>query len=72
MESSHPAPAEGETDLYGFQLKLNVKQQAVRLQCDGSSRRTEGNWVSVAQQQQLPPEVKLKGMIRLVGQTLTC
>jgi hypothetical protein len=71
MDTSHPAPIE-EADLYGFQLKLDVKQQAVRLQCDGSSRRAEGNWISVAQQQQLPPGTKLKGMIRLVGLTLTC
>jgi hypothetical protein len=56
---------EEETDLYGFQLKLNVQQQAVRLQCDGVSTRNEGAWVSVAQQQQLPPAAKLKGMMRL-------
>jgi hypothetical protein len=57
-----------ETDLNGFQLnKLNVQQQAIRLQCDGTSRRAEANWVSVAQQQQLPPEAKLKGLIRMVS-----
>lgn len=57
---------EEESDLYGFQIKLNVQQQAIRLQCDGSSRRNESNWVTVAQEQQLPAEAKLKGMIRLV------
>lgn len=57
-----------ETDLYGFQLgNLTVQQQAIRLQNDGSSRRAEAAWVVVAQQQQLPPEAKLKSMIRLVG-----
>jgi hypothetical protein len=58
---------EEESDMYGFQIKLNVQQQAIRLQCDGSSRRNESNWVTVAQEQQLPPEAKLKGMIRLVS-----
>lgn len=57
-----------DTDLYGFQLKqLNVQQQAIRLQCDGTAARAQANWVSVAQQQQLPPEAKLKGLIRLVS-----
>lgn len=58
---------EEETDLYGFSVKLNVQHQAVRLQCDGISRRNESQWAQVAQQQQLPPEAKLKSMIRLVG-----
>ena len=57
-----------EFDLYGFQLKgLDVQQQAIRLQCDGNSRRNESNWVAVAQQQQLPPEAKLKSMVRQVS-----
>lgn len=57
---------EVEADLYGFELKLDVQQQAVRLQCDGTSRRAESQWVSAAQEQQLPPEAKLKGMVRQV------
>lgn len=58
---------EEETDLYGFQLKLNLQQQAIRMQCDGISRRNESSWASIAQQQQLPAEAKLKGMLRLVS-----
>jgi hypothetical protein len=29
-------------DLYGFDLKATVQQQAVRMQADGNSRRNEG------------------------------
>jgi hypothetical protein len=30
------------TDLYGFDVKATVQQQAVRMQADGISRRNEG------------------------------
>lgn len=41
MENSDAGP-ELMTDLYGFELKATVQQQAVRMQADGISRRSEG------------------------------
>lgn len=54
-------------DLYGFQISVTVQQQAVRLQADGVSSGTEGLWLPFVQSMTLPPENKLKGMIRKVG-----
>ena len=63
------APAEGDTitDLYGFEIKVNVQGQAVRMQCDGSSRRLEGSWLPFVAETKLPPEHKLKEMVRKVS-----
>jgi hypothetical protein len=52
------------TDLYGFRIEATVQQQAVRLQCDGTSQRLEGAWAGAVSQ--LPPEAKLKGLVREV------
>jgi hypothetical protein len=41
MENPDAGP-ELMMDLYGFDLKATVQQQAVRMQADGISRRNEG------------------------------
>lgn len=58
--------ADTMTDLYGFEIKVNVQQQAVRLQCDGAAQRHEGTWSPFIQSNKLPPEAKLKLMVRKV------
>eukprot|EP00878_Enallax_costatus_P037409 GHUV01042253.1.p1 GENE.GHUV01042253.1~~GHUV01042253.1.p1 ORF type:complete len:124 (+),score=34.49 GHUV01042253.1:332-703(+) len=59
-----PSAAEPITDLYGFQTKATVQQQAVRQMADGASRFSEAAWLSYVQQNKLPPEGKLKEMVR--------
>lgn len=58
------AAAETITDLYGFQMQATVQQQAMRQMCDGSSTRAEAAWMAYVQQQALPPDSKLKELIR--------
>eukprot|EP00879_Flechtneria_rotunda_P024099 GHRR01025541.1.p1 GENE.GHRR01025541.1~~GHRR01025541.1.p1 ORF type:complete len:165 (+),score=59.64 GHRR01025541.1:654-1148(+) len=61
------AVAEGSelaSDLYGFQINLTVQQQAIRLQCDGASKRNEGLWLPYVEKLQLPPANKLKELVR--------
>lgn len=56
--------AESTTDLYGFSIKVSVQQQAIRMQADGISRRAEGAWAAYVGDSQLPPDNKLKDMVR--------
>lgn len=58
--------AELITDLYGFQTKATVQQQAIRQMADGASRLSEAAWLPFVQQNKLPPESKLKDMVRKV------
>lgn len=53
-------------DLYGFKINVTVQQQAVRLQADGVSSGAEAVWLPYIQSTNLPPENKLKTMIRKV------
>jgi hypothetical protein len=60
-------PLETVTDLYGFDIKVNVQAQAIRLQCDGNSRRNESTWAPFVEKNKLPGEHRLKEMVRKVG-----
>jgi hypothetical protein len=52
-------------DLYGFPLRsLTVVQQARRLQCEGSTLRTEAEWLPSVHAGQLPPPARLKDLAR--------
>lgn len=66
MLMANSSAAEPITDLYGFQSKATVQQQAVRQMADGASRLSEAAWLPFVQQNKLPTENKLKEMIRKV------
>ncbi|KAF8072845.1 Tbc1d2 [Scenedesmus sp. PABB004] len=60
---AEPEP-EQASDLYGFAFAATLQQQAVRLQADGAARRAEAAWLPFAAAQRLPPEHRLKDMVR--------
>lgn len=55
---------DSKVDLYGFNLKISVQHQAERIECDKAAEKEEEKWRAFIEKNKLPPESKLKEMVR--------